>query len=223
MRFSTIVAALLPVGLAFAQTSHTVLVGQNGTLTFSPSSIQIQNGDTVSFQFLSKNHTVTQSTFANPCSPITNPDGSPGVDSGFQPVPANATEFQQFSFTINNASAPLWFYCKQANHCQQGMVFAINPTAEKSFDAFQKAAMASTPTTGGAAPSASGASGSPSASGSAGGASPSASAITSGTSSGATPDSSSVAGNANGAGSIKAGGAAGLLVAGIALVAGTIL
>jgi hypothetical protein len=30
-------------------------------------------------------------------------------------------------------------------HCQQGMVFAVNPTAAKSFAAFQAAAKASTP------------------------------------------------------------------------------
>lgn len=44
---------------------------------------------------------------------MTNADGTPGIDSGFQPVVANATQIQQFTFTVNNASAPLWFYCAQ--------------------------------------------------------------------------------------------------------------
>jgi hypothetical protein len=83
-----------------------------------------------------------------------------GIDSGFLPVAAGATEFPSWSFSISNATTPLWFYCKQKSpakykpisnksqvpalmphffysHCQAGMVFAINPTADKSFDAFQ--------------------------------------------------------------------------------------
>jgi hypothetical protein len=34
----------------------------------------------------------------------------------------------QFTIVINN-TAPLWFYCAQANHCQNGMVMAINVNA----------------------------------------------------------------------------------------------
>lgn len=69
----------------------------------------------VQFQFLDKNHTVTQSTFANPCSNITDANGVvTGVDSGYQAVPAGATQFPVWQITVNNASAPLWFYCRQA-------------------------------------------------------------------------------------------------------------
>jgi len=57
------------------------------------------------------------------------------------PVAANATEFPQWSFTVKNATAPLWFYCRQVGHCNKGMVFAINPTAAKSFSLYQAAAM----------------------------------------------------------------------------------
>ncbi|KAH9900828.1 Cupredoxin [Cubamyces lactineus] len=144
MRFSTVVAALLPVGAALAQQTITVKVGENGTLTYNPNSVTAQNGDTIQFQFLSKNHTVTQSTFAAPCSNITDGNGLvTGVDSGFQFVQPNATQFPVWSITINNASTPLWFYCRQAQHCQSGMVFAVNPTAEKSYDAFKANAAAS--------------------------------------------------------------------------------
>lgn len=62
---------------------------------------------------MAKNHTVTQSTFADPCTIETLANGSTGVDSGFMPVAANATSFPTFSFTIQNASAPLWFFCRQ--------------------------------------------------------------------------------------------------------------
>lgn len=113
----------------------TVNVGDAG-LAFNPPSITAVEGDTVQFQFYPKNHTVTQSTFAAPCTAMAG-----GGDSGFLAVAANATEIPVWSFTLNNASAPLWFYCAQGTHCSAGgMVFAVNPTAEKSFEAFQAAA-----------------------------------------------------------------------------------
>ncbi|KAF7375814.1 hypothetical protein MSAN_00471300 [Mycena sanguinolenta] len=117
-----------------------VLVGPDDQLTFSPSNITANVGDTVSFQFQSKNHSVTQSSFASPCTPLAG-----GIDSGFQFVAANATELSQFSITIENASTPFFFFSKQADECQQGMVFSINanPDSAKSFAAFQAAAEAS--------------------------------------------------------------------------------
>lgn len=50
MRFTSILAALPLIGAAFAQTNHVVLVGSNGTLTYSPTEVTAANGDTVSFQ-----------------------------------------------------------------------------------------------------------------------------------------------------------------------------
>ncbi|KAJ7711723.1 hypothetical protein B0H16DRAFT_1627410 [Mycena metata] len=112
-----------------------VQVGADDSLTFSPSNISAKAGDTVTFQFLSKNHSVTQTTFAEPCS-------SPlfgGIDSGFQPIAPNATAIPQFSFTLNNANTPLFFFSKQGAECNQGMVFSINqnPNSAQSFAAFQ--------------------------------------------------------------------------------------
>ncbi|KLO10557.1 hypothetical protein SCHPADRAFT_878002 [Schizopora paradoxa] len=133
MKFSF---AAIPAFIAAASAvTHTVLVGENQGLTYNPSSVTAAEGDVIAFQFVAKNHSVTQSTFAAPCT-------KSGVDSGFFPVSANATVVPQWSFTLNNASAPLWFYCAQTGHCGQGMVFAVNPTAAKSFDAFQAAANA---------------------------------------------------------------------------------
>jgi len=141
MRFSTFVAAFAPVVAVAAQQTFTVLVGPNGSNTYSPTSVNAAVGDTIAFQFQAKNHTVTQSTFVTPCQMMTTP--AMGIDSGFMPVPAGTTALPQWSFTISNASTPLWFYCRQTGHCQQGMVFAVNPTATKTFAAFQAAAMAS--------------------------------------------------------------------------------
>jgi len=147
MRFFTVLSLVSAV----AAETFTVIVGGNDTITYNPTSINASNGDVVQFQFVSKNHTATQSTFAAPCTAMAG-----GVDSGFQDIATNATEFPVWSFTVTNASAPLWFYCRQTGHCpDDGMVFAINPTAAKSFADFQAAALAIGNTTSTAAASSS--------------------------------------------------------------------
>jgi len=195
MHFTSVVAVLVAVAAASARQID-VLVGSNGTLTFNPSTVTAAVGDVMAFTFMSKNHTITQSTFNSPCTNHSSP--MTGVDSGFVPVPANATSFPQYKFTVRNASAPLWFYCRQGQHCRSGMVFAINPSAERTFDAFKARAM-------GNAPPASGSAG-PSASPTAGGADPS-------TATGAATPSS---------GAIRLAGSTGLLAL-VGLVAGLTL
>ncbi|KAJ7132930.1 Cupredoxin [Mycena filopes] len=162
MLFNLALAALVSSAAAVTQN---VKVGANGTLAFDPPSITAAQGDVIVFQFLAKNHSVTQSTFATPCAIMTTPMA--GIDSGFQFVDANATQIPQYSFTVNNATSPLWFYCAQTNpvsHCSKGMVFAVNPPATgKTFSAFQAAAMGGSNAT--ASGSAAGASGTPAPSG----------------------------------------------------------
>jgi hypothetical protein len=150
MRFSPVAALFIPVLSAAAGNNILVTVGGNNLLAFSPTNITAEVGDTVTFQFQSKNHSVTQSTFATPCEIQTTP--AQGIDSGFQPVPTGSTELPQWSFTMDNASTPLWFFCAQtipADHCQMGMVFSVNanPDSAKSFAVYQAAAMS-----GGGAP-----------------------------------------------------------------------
>ncbi|KAI0723752.1 hypothetical protein C8T65DRAFT_599327 [Cerioporus squamosus] len=223
MRFSAVAAALLPVGVALAQTTHVVKVGGNGSLTYTPNQLTgVANGDVIQFQFLEKNHTVTQSTFAAPCSNVTDASGAvTGVDSGYQFVDPTATSFPVWQITVNNASTPLWFYCRQAKHCQSGMVFAVNPTAEKSFDAFKTNAAASTAVNGSPAPAA-GANGTTSTSGSASPSGAAGTAPAAGSASGSTPSPSASgtagAAGANGAGSLRfTSGAALLSLAGLSL------
>ncbi|KAF7372869.1 Cupredoxin [Mycena sanguinolenta] len=136
MRLSVAVAVLAPTLSAYAS-NILVLVGANNQLTFSPSNVTANVGDTVTFQFESRNHSVTQSSFASPCVPL-----AQGIDSGFQPVGIDVTALPTFSFTLNNASTPLFFFSKQNGECEQGMVFSINanPDSAKSFAAFQAAA-----------------------------------------------------------------------------------
>jgi plastocyanin len=123
---------------------------------------------------MQKNHTATQSSFANPCSAVPG-----GFDSGLYvpfpflspssslipsfsvPVSDNNTNgpFQQAQFQVTDTN-PVWVYCRQTGHCQMGMVFAINP-GEK-FAAFQAAAMGNTTTNSSSSASPAASSGTPS-------------------------------------------------------------
>jgi len=139
MHFSTILKFSTVLATAAVQVTaiqHNVTVGGVTGLVFTPQFLNAVEGDTIFFTFQQKNHTVTQSTFASPCSPL---DG--GFDSGFIPVSADNTNgpFPAAQFRVRNSTEPVWAYCRQGNHCKQGMVFAVNP-GDKFAD-FKAAAM----------------------------------------------------------------------------------
>jgi plastocyanin len=134
--------ALLPLVSAEI---HDIEVGSDGGLIFKPEAISALPGDQVVFHFVSKNHTVTQSSLANPCGVK---DG--GFDTGFMPVLANQTDnFPTYTITINDTQ-PTWAYCRQAadtanSHCGAGMVFSVNcgpDGAPNSFTTFKNSALA---------------------------------------------------------------------------------
>jgi len=118
---------------------HLVMVGPNNGFTFEPNNITAAVNETVTFLFPTSGgfiHSVTQTSFANPCTLLQG-----GFDSGLQP------NNMQFTITITNASQPIWFYCKQTTplkHCGMGMVGGINipPTSNNSVAAFTAAAIA---------------------------------------------------------------------------------
>lgn len=67
-------------------------------------------GDMVEFQFMSMNHTVTQSTFPLPCVKM-----ELGKDSGFKPNPKDAmSPPPSWTFQVMTKS-PI---CKLAKHCR---------------------------------------------------------------------------------------------------------
>ena len=132
-------------------------------LGFSPESITANVGDMVEFVFMQKNHTVTQSTFAEPCKKM---EG--GQDSGFMPN-AEGKEGVTWNMTVETTDATCTFpsppppipkrkkrkrkkkkanvfpgwYCKQGTHCGVGMVFAVNAatTGEKTMAVFKNTAI----------------------------------------------------------------------------------
>ncbi|CAI6334543.1 unnamed protein product [Periconia digitata] len=132
MRFSIFTAATALVSSVYAA-DHLVVVG-NGSLTFEPNNVKAVVGDTVTFKFWPKNHSVAQAAFAKPCEPLAN-----GFWSGFIPSTQKAAA-TTFTYEVKNASAPIWFYCTQGSHCQGGMVGAINaPTSGNTVEKFIEA------------------------------------------------------------------------------------
>ncbi|KAJ9621390.1 uncharacterized protein PV06_04799 [Exophiala oligosperma] len=100
----------------------------NGSLKYFPNNIEAPVGSIVQFQYHPKNHTVTESSFAEPCKPIsanlTTPM-RPGLKSGFVPVKGNESTTPVFNVLVNDTK-PIWIFCGQTNHCQKGMAMVIN-------------------------------------------------------------------------------------------------
>ncbi|KAF9009366.1 Cupredoxin [Cyathus striatus] len=114
-------------------------VAFNGNFVFNPANISAPIGTLVTFWFPNTGipHSVTQSSFANPCTFLNiTSNNTFGFDSGLT---------QDVQFTINVTSTdPIWFHCKQVLHCGMGMVGSINApsSGNNTFDAFMQAAMA---------------------------------------------------------------------------------
>lgn len=123
-------------------------MGGSAGLVYSPESVQANQWDMIQFNFMAKNHTVTQSTFPKPCAKIPAMPGMPmPVDSGFMANDGSGTP-PMMMVQVANASMPMWFYCKQKKpmpHCAAGMTFSINPNqpgqGSKTQAAFKAAAM----------------------------------------------------------------------------------
>jgi len=135
---STTTSSTPPASTSVASSAdHKVIVGGTGVLAFNPPNITANVGDTITFEFHQKNHTVTASSFDSPCRNLFSTTGSAGFDSGYNPVSDGATSFPTYVVQVND-SKPIWAYCMQANHCAQGMVFAANAveSSSKNFAAF---------------------------------------------------------------------------------------
>jgi plastocyanin len=125
----------LAAGSASAATM-TVTVAANNKFQFTPNSITAQPGDMVAFNFVSQNHSIASSNANTPCQPQAN-----AIFSDFQPIAAPATNGRNRGKNNRRQAAtntptfmvpivdnqPMYIYCSQAQHCQQGMVMVINP------------------------------------------------------------------------------------------------
>lgn len=103
----------LPGGLPFPSvpTIHNVQVGANGRLIYSPNQLKASVGDIIRFDFLGKNHTVTQSSLDTPCT------SNGGFDTGFNQFnPTNQTGLFVKDFVVKT-NRPLWFYWYAPSAC----------------------------------------------------------------------------------------------------------
>ncbi|RDL40998.1 uncharacterized protein BP5553_00977 [Venustampulla echinocandica] len=111
---------------------HKVIVGADGQLKYRDNQVNAAIGDIIRFDFNSTNHTVTQSSFNDPCVKLPG-----GFDTGFNQFNNQSKTgiiFRDFKVEV---SSPLWFYCSQKapkSHCQAGMVLGVNPAGK--FPAF---------------------------------------------------------------------------------------
>ncbi|KAE9963253.1 hypothetical protein BLS_009489 [Venturia inaequalis] len=183
MHFSAPTALAILQSTCASAAMMKVLVGQNNGLTFTPSTLQAQPGDQVQFVFLSQNHTVTSGDPSAGCQPdnIINSDFVPVAapataaaaaaggggkkakkakkaaagNAAAAAAAAAAPPANPPTFTVNvQDTNPIMLYCAQAQHCQQGMVMAINPSTDgaTSLAAYQKStanAGTNTPATNG--------------------------------------------------------------------------
>jgi plastocyanin len=84
--------------------THLVNVGTSEGDAYNPSQLNVSIGDTVRFNFLGKNHSVTQSDLASPCT------YNGGFDTGLNQFnPLNISGKFLVDFQVN-VSTPLWFY-----------------------------------------------------------------------------------------------------------------
>ena len=125
----------------------------NSAPVFTPNTLDAKIGDTILFQFMSGNHSATQSTFEAPCDSLVNGADSgymPNVNNSDNPPPAYAFRIASTSPACKYSINPLFlstglttigFYSKQAGDCGSGMTFALNPTTEQSQAKFQAAAI----------------------------------------------------------------------------------
>ncbi|MCJ1247139.1 hypothetical protein MMC30_004350 [Trapelia coarctata] len=119
--------------------THVVKVSTlNNTLSFVPNSLVAAPGSLVQFQFFPMNHSVVQAAFSNPCMPINSVQPAvKGIFSGF--MPTNGVITPIFTILINDTQ-PIWYYCSQGMHCQEGMVGVINPSTTQTITQFAAAA-----------------------------------------------------------------------------------
>ncbi|KZT25026.1 hypothetical protein NEOLEDRAFT_1178781 [Neolentinus lepideus HHB14362 ss-1] len=127
-------------GAVRSQTTHLVTVGTSGSF-YDPPTVSAQKGDIVRFLFTSSDHTVTQSTYENPCIPLPG-----GFNSGLiGPAINTSANLLSWDLVVADDTQPIWYFCQgvsPASHCAAGMAGVINPPSIALWDNFISAAKA---------------------------------------------------------------------------------
>lgn len=118
---STSAAQAQSTASASTSTIHKVTVGKDNALVYDPDSITAAVGDKIEFHFFPPTHSVVESSFDTPCSPV---NSSAFFSGGF----TTSTGENANVFTVEvNSTDPIWFYCGFPGHCEAGMVGVVNP------------------------------------------------------------------------------------------------
>ncbi|KAF5381572.1 hypothetical protein D9615_005389 [Tricholomella constricta] len=143
MRFISLIAAALAAAPVVLGANFRVTVGEDNLFAFKPEEIHPATGDTITFQFLTRNHSATTTMFSGAvCPPPPGGFGENGFDTGFQPT--TDVIHPEVTVTIKD-SEPHWVSCMQAGgaHCRRGMILAINPPPSMTAEEFKANAIAS--------------------------------------------------------------------------------
>jgi len=142
MKFSTAAILLAASTLALAD-DFRVVVGraENGStaLVFTPEQVKAKVGDRVLFEFHPKNHTVTQSSFAEPCTRQRNTATNElGVDSGFMPVTLDAKDVPVWTIEVRQDTSPICVL-QPGQPLQQryGLCYQCTPGGREDLRGFQ--------------------------------------------------------------------------------------
>lgn len=140
--FALVVVAA-PQGAVTPSGNQLVVSVGDGGASFTPDSVTAKPGDEILFVFRMGNHSVTQTSFSSPCTPLVDaPTGRKGFDSGFFPSNPSSGELPGWKLEVTS-SDPIWIACMQTiggRHCESGMVMVINPPADQTVDSFRAAA-----------------------------------------------------------------------------------
>ncbi|KAK6507821.1 hypothetical protein TWF481_006242 [Arthrobotrys musiformis] len=107
-----------PPTSVFIPQTHTVNLDYSGN-AFVPNQVSATVGDVIQFMFLSPGHSIIETSLQFPCIPEIE-----GFVSGSETSPGRNFN-NSISLTVTKLN-PRYFACGEVDHCQKGMVFAVN-------------------------------------------------------------------------------------------------
>ncbi|KAF8422003.1 hypothetical protein EV426DRAFT_180604 [Tirmania nivea] len=109
---------------------------------FNPQIVNATVGDVIKFEFYPVTHSATLADYRSPCVPWSAEHiGDKDIWSGLITEERARTNPQTWSWRVDTRD-PRFFYCSSAGSCAGwGMVFAVNPSADQTFETFKENAL----------------------------------------------------------------------------------
>ncbi|KAJ3535035.1 hypothetical protein NMY22_g6666 [Coprinellus aureogranulatus] len=134
---SSLFLLLLPTAALAA--NFTVAVGKDRVLTIEPNFVRAEVGDQIFFDMYYGGHTITASSFEAPCTRSQSGNGFVGQYGSVDSLPGPSHQVETRYIMDVTSADPAWYFCAQtcgSNHCQEGMLFALNPPDDQPFEQF---------------------------------------------------------------------------------------